>query len=87
MFLHSPLYTLIITDIYPASEEPIPEITAQNLVKALEKYRPPFQVLYAPYEDDFSTLQALINEKVTQDDLILIQGAGKIYKLAQKLNS
>lgn len=87
MFLHSPLDTLIITDIYPASEEPIPEITAQNLVKALEKYRPPFQVIYAPYEDDFSTLQALINEKAAPDDLILIQGAGKIYKLAQKLNN
>lgn len=85
MFLHSPLDALIITDIYPASEDPIPEITAQNFVKALEKYRPPFEVIYVPYQEDLSSLQEIVNKKAQCDDLILIQGAGKIYKLAQKL--
>lgn len=85
MFLKSPIDHLIITDIYPASESPIADITSQRLVQTLKKYNPSFSVTYIPLDADFYSLKKTIEEITEQDDLILLQGAGKINKLAQYL--
>lgn len=85
MFMHSPIDHLIITDIYPASEAPIPAITSENLVKAIQQRCPYFSVSYAPYDPEFNAIRTTLNTVVAPDDLILLQGAGKINKLADYL--
>jgi len=83
--LQSPIDHLIITDIYAASESPIPEITAHNLVKAIAKRHPHFSVSYVPLEDKFSLLKRNIDALINTDDLVLFQGAGNVYKCAHFL--
>ncbi|HZW61958.1 MAG TPA: UDP-N-acetylmuramate--L-alanine ligase [Candidatus Babeliales bacterium] len=76
---------LFITDIHAASEAPIPGITAQNLVNAIVDHRPVFPVHYVPYDDHFSTLIKTLEKTIQPDDLVLLLGAGKIFKIAFSL--
>lgn len=85
IFKESQIDHLIITDIYPASEAPILGVTSENLVKSLQEQMPGVSVSYAPYEADFATIKALLTPLAGTDDLILLQGAGKINKLADYL--
>lgn len=84
-FLQSSIDHLIITDIYPASESPIPEITSKNLVKAIQKRHPGFSITYAPYDPDFEAIKSHLSPLVSTDDLVLLLGAGKINKLSDFL--
>lgn len=83
--LQSPIDHLIITDIYAASEQAIPEITAHNFVKALLKRHPHFSVAYVPYQEGFSLIQKNLDHLIGPDDLVLFQGAGNVYKCAHLL--
>ena len=85
-FLNSSIDHLIITDIYPASEAPIAEITSKNLVKAIQKRHPNFSISYAPYDAQFDTIKEQLAPLVEPDDLVLLLGAGKINKLAEFLD-
>lgn len=85
MFVHSPIDELIITDIYPATENEIEGISAINLVKAIEQRRPPFKISYLPLEPDFASLSGYLKQESNPNDLILLQGAGKINRLASYL--
>ncbi len=85
MFLKSPIDHLIITDIYPASEAPIPGITAEKLVQAIAAHNPPFTVTYIPYEYSFDAITKELTRITNPGDLILLQGAGKINLLAHRL--
>lgn len=84
-FINSNIDHLIITDIYPANELPIAEITSQNFVAALKKYNPHFTVSYAPYEQDFTSITDELEPVINDKDLVLMLGAGKINKLAKVL--
>ncbi len=84
-FCASSIDHLIITDIYPASEPPIENITSKRLVAALQEKNPPFSISYVPYEPDFASIKQQINSTLQKDDLLLLLGAGKINKLAEKL--
>lgn len=77
--------SLIITDIYPASEQPIPGITSQNLVKAVEQLNPNIKLQYIPYDAHFDAIKAQLVGIVEAGDLVLLLGAGKITKLAEYL--
>jgi UDP-N-acetylmuramate--alanine ligase len=85
MFLESNVDELIITDIYPASEQPIKNITSQNFVADLRKKNPQFKTSYLPFEKDFSTLLAHLKGTLAQDDILMLQGAGKVNAIADKL--
>ncbi len=65
---------LYITDIYPASEHPIPNITSQNLVEAIKIKNPTVNVHYLKTYDD---LISALPEKLTDGDLLITIGAGK----------
>ena len=76
---------LIVTDIFPASEAPILNVTSQNLVQAIIDEHPTFTISYAPYESDFSTIKDQLKPLAHEDDLVLLLGAGKVNKLAECL--
>lgn len=82
MFLNNPIDQLIITDIYPASESPIPGVTAENLVKAIKLKNPAFNVSY----QQTNALKQAIEQVIRPDDLLLCIGAGKhVSSLAKEL--
>ncbi len=83
--IKSKIDQLIITDIYPASEQPLIEITSENLVKALVKCAPSFSVTYVPFEDDFASIIKEVATVTKPEDLLLLLGAGKINRLAPLL--
>lgn len=76
---------LIITDIYPASEAPIPEVTSKNLTTALKQRIHQFPIEYMPFEGDFNLIKNQVHQITKEGDLILLLGAGKINKLAPML--
>ena len=81
----SPIDHLIVTDIYPASEAPILNVTSQNLVQAIQEQHPTFAITYAPYESDFETIKQSLKPVAHENDLVLLLGAGKVNKLADYL--
>lgn len=76
---------LIITDIYPASEAPIAHITSQALVAAIKQAHPACLITYAPYEPSFSAIKTSLEPLISENDLILLLGAGKMNYLAEEL--
>jgi UDP-N-acetylmuramate--alanine ligase len=82
VFLSNPIDELIITDIYPASESPIPGVTAENLAHALKLKNPSLHVSY----QQPSQLRQAVEQIIRQDDLLLCIGAGKnVGALAKEL--
>ncbi len=84
---HSGVDKLLITDIYPASEQPIDGITTQSFVEALKLQYPACTVQYVPQDDQFEGIQYEIKKSAQEGDLILFLGAGKINKTAKYLIS
>jgi len=84
-FVESNIDHLIITDIYAASEHPIPDITSKRLVDEIKKYNPRFTISYAPYDQAFNSIAEQLDPLVDQGDLVLLLGAGKINKMAELL--
>ncbi len=83
LFSYSPIDHLIITDIYPASETPIEHITSTNLVKAILEKQPSCHISYVPYDSEFESIMHHLEGSVAEQDLLLLLGAGKVYKLAE----
>jgi UDP-N-acetylmuramate--alanine ligase len=81
----SPIDRLIITDIYPASEKPIANITSAHLAKDLQARNPNFPVSYLPIDADFDAIKKELDHVTQAGDLILLLGAGKINKIADTL--
>ena len=84
-FQESEIDHLVITDIHPASESPIPGVSGKQLVEALKACNPSFSVSYAPLEADFASIKKKIEITAQEDDLVLLLGAGKINKLAKAI--
>jgi UDP-N-acetylmuramate--alanine ligase len=84
-FLEGNIDTLIITDIYEASEQPIKNISSLKLVEALKKMNPNFKVNYIPYEENFNSLTLYLKDKLLPGDTLLLQGAGKMNLIKDKL--
>ncbi len=82
-----PIDHLLITDIYAASESAIPGIESEQLVKAIKVHKPSLDVRYIPFEENFASLHKELDSLVEPGDLILLLGAGKVNKLAEKLQN
>ena len=76
---------LIVTDIFPASEAPILNVTSQNLVQAMHESNPPFPISYVPFEAHFTQIKQILAPLAQEDDLVLLLGAGKVNKLVDYL--
>lgn len=85
IFTKSKIDNLVITDIYAASENPIPGVTGKHLAQSIQTIMPQCQVTYIPFENDFQPFQNYLINTVKKDDLVLLLGAGKMNKLAKYL--
>jgi len=72
---NAPCQALYLTDIYPASEPPIPGITTEKLVSAIKDANPSLHVEHIPSYEKARTIMRTILEA---DDLLLTLGAGKL---------
>ena len=72
---------LIVTDIYPAREEPIPGITGELVANAARNYGHR-QVVYLPNKDEVAEHLKTI---VRKGDLVITMGAGDIWKAGEEL--
>lgn len=84
-FKNSDITHLILTDIYEASEKPIENITGEQLALEIQKNAPHIQIDYIPYENDLREIKNKVLLIALPHDLILLLGAGKVNKLAEKL--
>jgi UDP-N-acetylmuramate--alanine ligase len=75
--------TLILTDIYPASEDPIPGVTAENLCQGIREKGHP-DVTYLANGDDIVTY---LLSRAKASDVIITQGAGNVYKVGESFLS
>ena len=87
LFAQAPIDTLILTDIYSASESPIEGITTQNLVRAIQEKKPNLHIKYCPVDPELKELHHLLNTCLEKNDLLLLLGAGKTNKVAEQLLS
>jgi len=72
---------LVVTDIYPAREEPIQGITGELIVNAAKL----FGHKNAHYVPDKKTIPDVLLDIVKRDDIIIMMGAGDIWKLSAEL--
>lgn len=80
-FAQSSIKTLIITDIYAASEKPLDTVNAKDLACAIQQKNKSLNVIYAPLENNFASIISHIDNSIETNDLILLLGAGKINQL------
>lgn len=74
--------TLYLTDIYPASEKPIPGITSKKLAAAIQKKNPNLKIIHFP---DYPAITRDIQKILNPGDLLLTVGAGKVNKVGEEL--
>jgi UDP-N-acetylmuramate--alanine ligase len=72
---------LIVTEIYPAREEPIPGVTAELIVEAAREFGHK-QVHYLPRREE---VVPFLKEILKPGDLVMTMGAGNITRLSDEL--
>ncbi len=70
---------LLLTEIYPASEQPIPGVSGASLAQGIR------QVSKIPvrFAEDFTALENLLHEELRPGDLLLTLGAGSIWRVGE----
>lgn len=71
---------IVVTDIYAAHELPIPGVSGESLAKRIRKEQE--AVHYIP---DFDDIIKFIKKTARRGDIIVVQGAGNINQMAQRL--
>jgi UDP-N-acetylmuramate--alanine ligase len=74
--------TLYLTDIYPASEDPIPNITSERLAREIRDCAQGTSVYYFP---TYAQITKELHDTVQEGDLVLTIGAGKVNQIAEVL--
>ena len=72
---------LLLMEIYPAGEDPIPGVTAKSLFEAL-KERLGSRLFYAPYKEE---VKDLLKGMLKKGDMLLTLGAGDVWKVGEEL--
>ncbi len=72
---------VVITDIYPANEQPIEGITGERLKDKIKEHSPDKQVVFIPKADIVNYAAAAVKA----GDLIITLGAGDITKICDEL--
>jgi UDP-N-acetylmuramate--alanine ligase len=74
--------TVIVLDIYAASEEPIPGITGEVLARTIARFHP-----QCAYADSFETAIEQMSSRIASGDMVLTLGAGNVSQLGPLLLS
>jgi UDP-N-acetylmuramate--alanine ligase len=72
---------IILTDIYPANEQPILKINSVNLCAKIKEYTPDKEVHFVPKEE----IVKKVREIAKPGDLIITLGAGDIVRISDEL--
>lgn len=72
---------LLITEIYPAGEEPIEGVNGQALFEEIQK----FGHKHVLYEPDFSQLPDRVVSLLSGNDILLVMGAGNISQIIPEI--
>ena len=72
---------LVVTEIYPAGEDPIPGVSGRALFE--EIMRLGHRAVH--FEADLAKVPALVKELVAPGDLLIFLGAGNIYKIIPEM--
>ncbi len=78
---------LLVTDIYSAGETAIPGFSAEKLTELANSLNPNIPVTYLPSDEDFMTLRSHLSSLAQNGDVIVLQGAGNINKIADYLTN
>lgn len=70
---------LLLTEIYPASEAPIPGVSGQSLAQGIKQV----SQTSVTYFEDFAALQAALPEILKPGDMFITMGAGSIWTVGQ----
>jgi UDP-N-acetylmuramate--alanine ligase len=77
---------LILTDIYSASEEPIPDINSNNLYKLVNQHKINENInLNVHYIKKFKDIEKYLKNKLNPGDILLTIGAGNVYEIGEKI--
>mgnify|MGYP002338703790 CR=1 FL=1 len=72
---------VLVTDVYPAGEDPIPGINGFNLAQGIKQV----SRVDADYCSDWESCLQVLNRDVRSTDVLLTLGAGNVYKLGESL--
>ena len=72
---------VLVTDIYPAGEKPIPGVTAQTIIDRIEATGR----VDVRYAKSFEEMTDEISARVRDGDMVITMGAGDIYKAGDML--
>jgi len=72
---------LILTEVYPAGEDPIPGINGQALFEAIQEYGHK-NVLYQP---EMNRIPEIVSRLIEPKDMILVLGAGNISRIIPEI--
>ncbi len=72
---------VFITDVYPASELPIPGITGQTLVDAMKAYGD----IPATFLPDLATAHHAVGNSLEPGDLLITLGAGNVHEVGTRI--
>ena len=76
---------ILITDIYSAGEPAVPGFTSEKLFELAQSLHPQATLTYLPTDQDFKTLRDYLSCQAQTGDVIVLQGAGSINKIANYL--
>jgi UDP-N-acetylmuramate--alanine ligase len=68
---------LVVTEVYPAGEQPIPGATGKALVEEIKL----FGHKHVYFEPNMKKIPSLLTRIIQPQDMILVLGAGNIYKI------
>jgi len=71
---------LVVTDVYPAREQPIPGVTGEMVAKAAKE----FGHRDVHYVEDKNVVAEFLEGIVKSGDMLITLGAGDVYKIGEK---
>lgn len=73
---------VFVTDVYPASEKPIPGVSGWSIVDAISRFAPDTEAHYVPKK---SETHSRVGQSLRAGDLLLTLGAGDVHLVADRL--
>jgi UDP-N-acetylmuramate--alanine ligase len=71
---------LVVTDIYPAGESPIPGVTGESLAEAIRRHGHPDVTLVR----DLKEVPGFLISRVRPGDMVITMGAGSIWRVGEE---